>query len=296
MTAALKIEPVKVKTYVDRVESLEKEKQAIGDDVREVYDEAKKAGLNTKALRKIVAKRRAKAPDPQVEAAMHAYELALDEAAAMVSNGDVSLRAATARTGFSKSAIQRQVSHRKRDAVSGTEPPHDADGVTTGASPKPDAETIAWAEKVAAELPREPQSTRPLKDFIAERRAASTARATDEEARQEDDGEEAEASTPASGPGTDGIGCERLDLNQRPQGYEPCELPSCSTPRESSSTEQPPTKSETGAVARPASAERVAPNLYQRLTGAFDSKPREDDLDIPAFLDRRQRASAPSKE
>ena len=26
-------------------------------------------------------------------------------------------------------------------------------------------------------------------------------------------------------------GCERLDLNQRPLGYEPSELPNCSTPR-----------------------------------------------------------------
>ncbi len=36
-------------------------------------------------------------------------------------------------------------------------------------------------------------------------------------------------------PGPSGIGCERLDLNQRPQGYEPCELPGCSTPHGKSS-------------------------------------------------------------
>ena len=154
MTGAVKIEPAKVRGFVDRVETLEKEKRAIGDDVRDVYDEAKKAGLNKTALRKIVAKRRAKAPDPQVEAAMHAYELALDEAAAMVSNGETSLREATEKTGFSKSAIQRRVSQRKEITVSGTL--HDPETrEIKDAAPRPcvDGEALTVVPRISAPQP-----------------------------------------------------------------------------------------------------------------------------------------------
>lgn len=115
--------------FADRVNNLLNEKDALTSDVREVYDEAKEQGVNVKALRKVIAKRRAKTPDPAVVAAMEAYEHALDEAALMVSKG-VTLRKAAAETGFSKSAIQRrQASHRNQNAVSGTT--HDADGVIT---------------------------------------------------------------------------------------------------------------------------------------------------------------------
>ncbi len=111
----------RVSHFAGRINNLLDEKQMLGDDMREVYDEAKKEGVNTAALRKVIAKRRAKTPDP----AMEAYDHALDQAALMVSNGSTSLRGAATESGFSKSAIQRQVSHRKRNASSGTEPPHD---------------------------------------------------------------------------------------------------------------------------------------------------------------------------
>jgi uncharacterized protein (UPF0335 family) len=122
--------------FADRVNNLLNEKDAITSDVREVYDEAKEQGVNVKALRKVIAKRRAKTPDPAVVAAMEAYEHALDEAALMVSKG-ASLRQAEKATGASKSAIQRrQVSRRNENAVSGTA--HDPD---TGEikDPVPDA-------------------------------------------------------------------------------------------------------------------------------------------------------------
>jgi uncharacterized protein (UPF0335 family) len=43
-----------LKAFVERIERLEEEKKAIGDDVRDVYAEAKANGFDTKALRAIV--------------------------------------------------------------------------------------------------------------------------------------------------------------------------------------------------------------------------------------------------
>jgi uncharacterized protein (UPF0335 family) len=47
-----------LKAFVERVERLEGEKKAIGDDIRDVYAEAKANGFDTKALRVIVRLRK----------------------------------------------------------------------------------------------------------------------------------------------------------------------------------------------------------------------------------------------
>ena len=47
-----------LKAFVERVEKLEEEKKAIGDDIRDVYAEAKANGFDTKALRTVVRLRK----------------------------------------------------------------------------------------------------------------------------------------------------------------------------------------------------------------------------------------------
>jgi uncharacterized protein (UPF0335 family) len=47
-----------VKAYIERVERLEAEKQAIADDIKEVYAEAKGNGLEPKILKKVIALRK----------------------------------------------------------------------------------------------------------------------------------------------------------------------------------------------------------------------------------------------
>lgn len=47
-----------LKTIVARIERLEEEKKAIGDDIRDVYAEAKANGFDTKVLRQVVAIRK----------------------------------------------------------------------------------------------------------------------------------------------------------------------------------------------------------------------------------------------
>lgn len=52
-----------LKAIVERVERLEEEKQAIADDIKGVYAEAKSTGFDTKILKKVIALRKV---DPAV--------------------------------------------------------------------------------------------------------------------------------------------------------------------------------------------------------------------------------------
>ena len=47
-----------LKSIVERIERLEEEKQALADDIKEVYAEAKANGFDTKTLRTIVRLRK----------------------------------------------------------------------------------------------------------------------------------------------------------------------------------------------------------------------------------------------
>lgn len=47
-----------LRTIVERVERLEEEKKAIGDDIRDVYAEAKANGFDVKVLRQVVRLRK----------------------------------------------------------------------------------------------------------------------------------------------------------------------------------------------------------------------------------------------
>lgn len=54
-----------LKAIVERIEALEAEKQAIADDIKEVFSEARSTGFDTKILRKVIALRKV---DPAVRA------------------------------------------------------------------------------------------------------------------------------------------------------------------------------------------------------------------------------------
>src|SRR2546430_13349415 len=59
-----------LKAFVERVERLEEEKKAIGDDIRDVYAEAKANGFDVKALRTIVRLRKQDADDRREQEAI----------------------------------------------------------------------------------------------------------------------------------------------------------------------------------------------------------------------------------
>lgn len=47
-----------LRAFVERIERLEEEKKTIGDDIKDVYGEAKGMGFDTKQLKKLIAIRR----------------------------------------------------------------------------------------------------------------------------------------------------------------------------------------------------------------------------------------------
>ncbi len=73
----------RLKSFMERVERLLGEKDAIGADVREVYAEAKADGFDTKIMRKVIALRRMSDADRQEQQAlidtyMHALGMLAD--------------------------------------------------------------------------------------------------------------------------------------------------------------------------------------------------------------------------
>ena len=97
----------KLRSVFDRIGRLEERQSSVLAEKRAVYTEAKNAGYNTKALRRIIAQQRQKDWE-QTAADMHAYQIALGMAVNDVANG-ASLRAAAAKHGIAKSTIHDAV-------------------------------------------------------------------------------------------------------------------------------------------------------------------------------------------
>jgi uncharacterized protein (UPF0335 family) len=67
-----------LRQFIERIERLEAEKRDAADGQKEVYAEAKGRGYDTKAMRKVIARRkRARADLAEEEALIEIYEAAL---------------------------------------------------------------------------------------------------------------------------------------------------------------------------------------------------------------------------
>ncbi len=67
-----------LRQLVERIERLEEEKQAIANDIKEVYAEAKALGFDTKVLRKVISLRKKDPHEREEEETMlHLYLHAL---------------------------------------------------------------------------------------------------------------------------------------------------------------------------------------------------------------------------
>ncbi|TPL42660.1 MULTISPECIES: DUF2312 domain-containing protein [unclassified Mesorhizobium] len=72
-----------LRAFIERIERLEEEKSTISDDIKEVFAEAKGTGFDTKAMRKIIARRKLDAAERQEEdSILELYEEALGMATA----------------------------------------------------------------------------------------------------------------------------------------------------------------------------------------------------------------------
>jgi uncharacterized protein (UPF0335 family) len=68
-----------LKSFVERIERLNEEKDALSEDIREVFSEAKGTGFDTKILRKLIARRKLdKADRQEQDALLELYEGAFE--------------------------------------------------------------------------------------------------------------------------------------------------------------------------------------------------------------------------
>lgn len=68
----------RLRLLVERIERLEEEKKGIGDDIKDVYNEAKATGYDSKVTRQIVRLRKMKPDDRrEMEAILELYKCAL---------------------------------------------------------------------------------------------------------------------------------------------------------------------------------------------------------------------------
>ena len=68
----------RLKSFIERIEKLEEERKAIGDDIKDVYSEAKGVGYDVKTMRKIVSLRAMDAADrAEAETLLDVYKHAL---------------------------------------------------------------------------------------------------------------------------------------------------------------------------------------------------------------------------
>jgi uncharacterized protein (UPF0335 family) len=67
-----------LRLFIERIERLEEEKKGIGDDIKDVYSEAKATGYDAKIMRQIVRLRKLPPHDRQeMEAILQTYLAAL---------------------------------------------------------------------------------------------------------------------------------------------------------------------------------------------------------------------------
>ena len=109
------IDKATLEGFVGRLEALDGEAMTVGLDKRSVYDEAKKAGINTKMLRRFLAERKRAAKDSQTD------KDALDTYRGLLGEPGATYRSVAERLGMSKSKLQRLVPKTQN----GTATPHD---------------------------------------------------------------------------------------------------------------------------------------------------------------------------
>ena len=144
----------RLKSFADRLDRLEDERQAIVSDAKDIYTEVKSAGYNPKALRKVLADRRRKT-DEALQTDIELYRSYLGEPGS-------TYRSVADRLGVSKSKLQRLVPRRERGTAG--QPAHDADTgeiIEETADRKPPSGERVRAETEAASgpLPATPATT-----------------------------------------------------------------------------------------------------------------------------------------
>ena len=70
----------RLRSIVDRIERLEEERKGIGDDIKDIYQEAKSAGFDCKVLRRLIRERKQEPADlEEQETLLDVYRRALGD-------------------------------------------------------------------------------------------------------------------------------------------------------------------------------------------------------------------------
>jgi len=80
-----------LRSYIERIERLEEEKKAIGDDIKEIFAEAKGTGFDVKAMRAIIRFRKMDKADYQEQQYMidlYKHALGMNDQMDMFTEGD----------------------------------------------------------------------------------------------------------------------------------------------------------------------------------------------------------------
>ena len=68
----------RLRSIVDRIERLEEERKALGNDIKDIYAEAKSAGFDVGVLKELIADRRKEPAEvEEAEELLHVYRRAL---------------------------------------------------------------------------------------------------------------------------------------------------------------------------------------------------------------------------
>lgn len=78
MNDAYKITGEELLQFIERLEQLDSERKSVGDQIKEVFAEAKGRGFDTKVMKKIIALRKRPADDiAEEEAVLEMYKAAI---------------------------------------------------------------------------------------------------------------------------------------------------------------------------------------------------------------------------
>lgn len=247
------IDPVKLKSYVERIEAVEAEEADYKATKKDIYVEVKAAGMRPKMVRRIVKERKKTEADAEDEAELELYRAALAMPGA-------TYRSVSAKTGIPKSTLQRLVPRNKNGTA---EKGEEAEASTPGAALPP--------EQVGSQATAE-HTTRPLKpedgdDGITD--AASQGSSCGPDTPREDAVAGPSKPVPDGevGAGTHTEPADCIDGNECHDVL--CHLEGCRL-KSSTQFEAPATPS-VGAVASPSEGERVAHPTDAEAEAAMDA-------------------------
>lgn len=251
----------RLKSFIERIEKLEEERKAIGDDIRDVYAEAKGVGYDVKTIRKIVQLRKMDAAERDEQEALidvYAHALGMDIGGAGLAKREPTEEELEERASRIVEEVERCVSLVVGGALPKIEAIKTVIGCSTGKAHKLRRMVEAWISRSTAIERENPEMKTGDVEVVLwegglrQPRLSPSPREAEHATKRDFEPPQPDVCTTSS------ISCE-LD------GGKPC----------------PSTCAREGACVWAA-----------EVKGETDAARQDDGLDLPSFLDRRHPAAA----